>query len=87
MIFKILGLSVNALTVDGKYSLLNKDSLTQPVQMKTSKKPFVNFCLRFQNLYKVLNILKKKDDLKVYAFAKVRTAKDRFQKTLQEGTW
>ena len=32
---KILG---NTLTVDEKYSFLNKDNLMQPIQMKLSKK-------------------------------------------------
>ena len=38
MIFKILGLFVNKWTADGKYSLLNRDNLTQPIQMQLSRK-------------------------------------------------
>ena len=36
-ICKALGLFVNTLTADGKYSLLNRDSLTKPIQMQLSK--------------------------------------------------
>ena len=38
MILKILGLVVNTLTDDAKYSLLNKDNLTRPIQMELSSK-------------------------------------------------
>ena len=35
---KIFGLFLNTLTSDDKYSLLNSDNLTQPIQMQLSKK-------------------------------------------------
>ena len=35
---EILRLFVNTLTPDGKYSLLNRDNLMQPIQMLLSKK-------------------------------------------------
>ena len=38
VIFKILGLFVNTLTADDKDSLLNRDNLTQPIQMQLSQK-------------------------------------------------
>ena len=38
MICKISTLFINTLSVDGKYSLLNRDNLTQPVQMQLSRK-------------------------------------------------
>ena len=38
VIFKMLKLFVNTLTADHKYSILNKDNLTEPIQMKLSKK-------------------------------------------------
>ena len=38
VISKILGQFVNRLTADDKYSLLNRDNLTQPIQMQLSKK-------------------------------------------------
>ena len=36
---KILGLFVNTLTDDGKYSLLYRDNLTQHIQILLSQKP------------------------------------------------
>ena len=38
MICKILELSVNTLTADDKYSVLNRDNLMQPIQRKLFKK-------------------------------------------------
>ena len=35
---KILGLSINTLATHDKYSLLNKDNLTLPIQMQLPKK-------------------------------------------------
>ena len=46
VICKILGLFGNTLTADEKYSLLNNDNLTQPIQMKLSKKQ-KNFLIFF----------------------------------------
>ena len=37
-ICKIVGLFVNTFTADEKYSLLDRDNFTQPVQMQLSKK-------------------------------------------------
>ena len=38
VICKISRLFPNTLTADGKYSLLNRDNLTQPIQMQVSRK-------------------------------------------------
>ena len=38
MIYKILRLFVNTLTADDKHYLLNRDNLTQPIQMQLSQK-------------------------------------------------
>ena len=77
VIFKILGLSVNALIVDDKYCLLNKDNLTQPIQMKNIKENLLWISVYVFKIYiKFLTFWKKRMTLKVYAFAKVRTAKD-----------
>ena len=45
MTCKILGLFVNTLTVDDKYSLIDRDNLRQPIQMELSQKekPFSEF--------------------------------------------
>ena len=50
VIFQMLKLFVNTLTVDDKYYLLNKDNLTEPTEMKLSKKKklFFNFFNIFQ---------------------------------------
>ena len=38
LIYKVLGLFVNALTVGEKYSLLNRDNLAKSIQMQLSQK-------------------------------------------------
>ena len=45
MIYKILRLFVNTLTADDKHYLLNRDNLTQQIQMQLSQKEktFSNF--------------------------------------------
>ena len=64
MILKILRQFVNTLTVDEKHYLLNRDNLTQPIQMQLSQKQkiFSEFFFRF--LKSILNFkqLRKKDD-------------------------
>ena len=50
LICKILGLPVNTLTTDDKYSLINRDNLTEPIQNQLSKKQ-KTFC---QFLFAVL---------------------------------
>ena len=61
MIHKILRLFINTLTVDDKYYLLNRDNLTQPIQMQLSKKQkkfaqifyaFLKSILKFKHLPK-----------------------------------
>ena len=49
VICKVLGLFVNTLTADDKYSLLNRDNLTQPIHMQLSQKQknFLEFFLYF----------------------------------------
>ena len=52
VICKISRLFPNTLTADGKYSLLNRDNLTQQIQIQVSpkKKLFLIFFLQFWNL-------------------------------------
>ena len=61
VIHKILRLFVNTLTVDDKHYLLNRDNLTEPIQMQLSKKQktfseisfaFLNSLLNFKHLPK-----------------------------------
>ena len=58
VICKISRLFPNTLSADGKYSLLNRDNLTQPIQMQLSKKQktfseffsaFLKSSLNFEN--------------------------------------
>ena len=64
MIHKILRLFVNTLTADDKHYLLNRDNLTQPIQMQLSQKQknFSEFFFAF--LKPILNFthFSKKDD-------------------------
>ena len=62
VICKILQLFVNILTASHKFSLLNRDKLTQPIQMQLSKKEkvFSEFFQHFSNIDKVLNTFEKR---------------------------
>ena len=64
LIWKILRLFPNTLSADGKYSLLNRDNFTQPIQMQLSRKQktFSQFFCAF--LKSTLNFehFQKKDD-------------------------
>ena len=66
MIHKILSLFVNTLTVDGNYYLLNRDNLTEPIQMQLSKIQksfseiffaFLKFILNFKHLPKNMTLI------------------------------
>ena len=63
VIHKILRLFVNTLTVDDKHYLLNRDNLTQPIQMQLSEKQKTFSQFFFAFLKSILNIkhLPKKD--------------------------
>ena len=58
VICKVLVLTLNTFTADDEYSLVNRDNLTQPIQIPLSKKQnnFVNFFLPFWNLDQTLDI-------------------------------
>ena len=64
VICKISRLFINKVSAHGKYSVFNRDNLTQPYRMQLfeNKKLFLNFFFFFLNLIEILNILKKKDD-------------------------
>ena len=61
---KILGLFVNTLTDDDKYSLLYRDNLTQQIQILLSQKPKTFSKLSSKILNPALNFghFQKKDD-------------------------
>ena len=66
MIHKVLRLFVNTLTVDDKHYVLNRENLTQLIQMQLSKKEqtfsvtiftFLKFILNFEHLPKKMTII------------------------------
>ena len=65
------------MTADDKYSLLNKDILTQPIKMQLSKKqkPFHESFSAFFNLAQILNIFTKNITLVAYLFPMFRSGK------------
>ena len=69
---------VNTLTADDKYSLLNRDNLTQPIWTILSQKhkAFSQFFLAFSKSTLNLNIFKTKMTLVAYLFPKLRTPKN-----------
>ena len=82
VICKISRLFPNTLSADGKYSLLNKDNLTQPIQMQVSRKQktfseffsaFLKSNWSFEHFQK-----KRKISLIVDVFPKLRTRKNWF---------
>ena len=64
MIHKILGLFVNTLTVDDKHYVLNRDNLTQPIQIQLSQKQKTLSQFFYAFLKSILNdkLFSKKDD-------------------------
>ena len=78
VIYKILGLLVNTLATDDKYTLLNSDNLMQQIQMLITKKEtnFLNCFSVYWNLDQVSKVLEKKMTLRAYIFPKLRAAKD-----------
>ena len=81
VIWKILGLFVNILTVNAKYSILNRDNLMQPIrkQLYKKQKSFSELSLPFlkSGHFEVLNIFKKKMNLIAYVLPKLQTSKER----------
>ena len=73
----ILGLFVNTLTANGRYSLLHKKKLQQPIRTKLSKKQkkFCQYFLDFCRLHQVFNILKINMILIADVFLKLQSAK------------
>ena len=64
VIHKILRLFFNTLTVDEKHYLLNRDNLTEPIQIQLSQKQKILSEFFFAFLKSILNFkhLPKKDD-------------------------
>ena len=77
MICKISRLFPNTVSADGKYSLFNKDNLTQPIQIELSRKQktfseyfsaFLKFNLKFEHI-------KKKDDPHSWCISEITDTK------------
>ena len=83
--YQILGLLVNTLAVDGKYSVLNRDNSTIPIQMQLSQKQRKSslFFLHFWNLDDILKIWNEKMIPIDFAFPKLRTLKTPLGKCLK----
>ena len=64
MIHKIIGVFVNTLTLDDKHYLLNRDNLTQAIQIQLSQKQktFAEFFFPFSKSILNFKRLPKKDD-------------------------
>ena len=77
VICEILGLFVNNLTAVHKFSLLNRDKLTQPIKIQLSKKQerCLNFFQHFGHVGKILNTFKKTMILIGDVFPKLRIPK------------
>ena len=73
----ILRLFFNTLTADDKYSLLNIDNLTQPIQILLSQKQktFSQFFSAFLKSALNFEYFQKKDDLIADVFQKLPSAK------------
>ena len=53
VIYEILELFFNTLTVHDRHSLRHKEHLPQSIQMHLSQKLFPNLLLHFRNLHKI----------------------------------
>ena len=78
VIWKISRLFPNTLSADGKYSLLNRDNLKQPIQMQLSRKQktFCDFFLAFLKSSLNFEHFLKKLTLIADVFPKLRTQKN-----------
>ena len=77
--YKTSRLFPNTLNADGKYSLLNRDNLTQPIQMQLSRKQktFSEFFSAF--LESILNFehFQKRDDSHSWGISKITESEKR----------
>ena len=76
--YKILRLFVNTLTADDKHYLLNRDNLTQPIQMQLSQKQKTFSQFFFAFLKSILNYkhFTKKMTLRAVVFPEMRSPKN-----------
>ena len=74
--FEILGLLVNTLTSDDKYSLRNSKNLPQPTQMQLSKKTFSEVFAPFPKFTSTFEHSEEKMTLIGYVLLESWTAKN-----------
>ena len=76
-ICKILELFLNTLTADDKYSLLNRENLTQPIQTQlcNEQRTFPHFFCKFSKSRLNFEHFQKKMTLIAHAFWKLQTVK------------
>ena len=97
VIQKILGLLVNPLTTDDRYSLLNRDNLLQKIQMQISKKQkqsFHFYCVFLKSRSNFENFDKQDDPQSLCISeisdcekrAQINVSKTPFHKTLRQVT-
>ena len=69
---------VNALTACDKYSLRNRDNLTQPIQMQLSEKEetYLNFFVFLKATLNFKRFPKKKETLRADGYPKLRTPRN-----------
>ena len=94
---KILDLSVNKLTTNDKYSLVNRDNLTQSIHMQLSKKQkaFSKFVVAFTKCRSNSEHFDQKHDAHTLCISDVtecerrgqRSVKSPVYEVLQEATW
>ena len=82
---KILRLFAKTLTVDEKDYLLNRDNLTQPIQIQLSKKEktFLQFSFKFSKAILNFKDLSKRMTLIAYVFPEYRFPKTYLDEWLQ----
>ena len=76
MICQVSRMFPNTLTADGKYSLVKRENLTQPIQMPKNKNFFLIFCCIFEIWFKFWTFSKKRMTLTPEVFPKWRTPKN-----------
>ena len=98
VICNISRLFINTLSADGRYSLFNRDNLTQPIQMILSRKQktFSEFFPVFFKSSSNFEDFLKKDDSHSWCISKITESEKQglinvykvpFQGILQKGTW
>ena len=76
MICQVSRMFPNTLTADGKYALVKRENLTQPIQMPKNKNFFLIFCCIFEISFKFWTFSKKRMTLIAKVFLKLGSPKN-----------